>query len=114
MQQQVFPQYETKVIEPVGDRSCFEGVNGVRKSVVMKGRSDSSTWNLHTTIKLLCPNETVRVSISPVLLKTKYCTYSVENDVSLQRMKENSVCSRLYYQCKRMDRDPQFTSGVSP
>ena len=29
-------------------------------------------------------------------------------------VKENSVCSRLYYQCKRKERGPQFTSGVAP
>ena len=34
MQQQVFPQYETEVIEPVGDEDTSEGVNGARKSGV--------------------------------------------------------------------------------
>ena len=48
------------------------------------------------------------------LLKTKDYAYSVENDVCLQRMKKNNDCSRLYFRCKRMDRGPQFTSGVSP
>ena len=34
-----FPQYETEVIEPVGDEDTSEGVNGARKSVVA-GSSD--------------------------------------------------------------------------
>ena len=34
MQQQVFPQYETEVIESVGDEDTSEGVNDARKSDV--------------------------------------------------------------------------------
>ena len=38
----------------------------------------------------------------------------MEDDVCLHKTVENNDCSRLYFRCKRMDRGPQFTSGVSP
>ena len=46
MQQQVFPQYETKVIEPVGSRRCSEGVNGIKKLGVVVGESEVLTVDL--------------------------------------------------------------------
>ena len=30
-----FPQYETKVIKPLGDESAAEGVHGARKAMLM-------------------------------------------------------------------------------
>ena len=43
VQQQVFPQKETKVIEPVGAATLQKVVGGSH------GAIQSPTWNLHTT-----------------------------------------------------------------
>ena len=37
----------------------------------VKPKLQERQWNLHNTITLLCPNEAVRLSISPALLNTK-------------------------------------------
>ena len=43
-----FPQYETKVIEPVGDEIASEGV-GDETQYGAAPEIPSPTWNLHTT-----------------------------------------------------------------
>ena len=61
MQQQVSLSCETKVIEPVGNNEFPRGVNGARKCFLDVGDVEPA----HNTIKILCPNLTVRLSISP-------------------------------------------------
>ena len=70
MQQQVSLSCETKVIEPVGNNEFPRGVNGARKICDVRAPENAS-WDVgdvepaHNTIKILCPNLTVRLSISP-------------------------------------------------
>ena len=64
VQQQVFPQKETKVIEPVGAATLQKVVNGARKIVLLMEVWTVDVESAHNTIKLLCPNEIVRLSIS--------------------------------------------------
>ena len=54
IQQQVFSQKETKVIEPVGAATLQKVVSGA-----------TDVEPAHNTSKLLCPNKTERLSISP-------------------------------------------------
>ena len=68
----------------------------------------------HNTIKLLFPNETVRLSISPACWKQRIKRLVRKMSIKLQRMKKGTVCSLWFNQFKRIDRGPQFTSGVSP
>ena len=45
----------------------------------------------HNTIKLLCPNETVRLSISPACWKQRIKHMVWKNSIKLQRMKRNTL-----------------------
>ena len=71
MQQQVFPQYETKVYRTSRRKKSLLKVLVADFGRAHHQGSSSNVEPAHNTTKLLCPNETVRVSISPVLLKTK-------------------------------------------
>ena len=67
-----FPQYETKIIEPVGVGIASEGVNCA---------SWRGTCTQHNQDTL--PQRNSEVVNLTGLLKTKDYTYSVENDVCL-------------------------------
>ena len=64
VQQQVFPQYETKVYRTSRSSSASEGCQ--RRNMMRRNTRESGTdvETAHNTNKLLCPNETVRLSIS--------------------------------------------------
>ena len=65
VQQQVFPQKETKVIGPVGAAALLHTTK-VNHKVVGGAVNRSPTWNLHTTqSNYFAPNETGRLSIFP-------------------------------------------------
>ena len=65
VQQQVFPQYETKVIEPVGVGALQKVVGGGIWHGATPGNPATDVEPAHNTIKLLCANETGRLSIFP-------------------------------------------------
>ena len=113
VQQQVFPQYETKVYRTSRKtrllRRCWWR-SVVRRNTRDSGANVEPAQHNQSTLPQL-NSEVVNLT---GLLKTKRLTYRMENDVCLHKTVENNDCSRLYFRCKRMYRGPQFTSGVSP
>jgi hypothetical protein len=79
-------------------------------------------WNLHTTQpKYFALTYSEVVNLTGLaknkglnIYCEKRCLLAVNEKGTMFAVKETGVCSRLYYQCKRMDQGPQFTRGVSP
>ena len=73
-----FPSKKTKVVEPVGLK----------------------TSPAHNTTKKLCPNVTVRLSISPACGKQRISRIVWKMIVTCKKMQEVNDCSRLHSDVK--------------
>ena len=99
-----FPQYETKVIEPVGlesrSRRCW-GWNLARRST---RDSVSNVEPTHNTTKILCPNETVRLSISLACWKQRIRHIVWKMMVTCREMQKVMIVVDLYWDVKEWTR----------
>ena len=68
----------------------------------------------HNTTKLLCPNLTVRLSISLTCGKQRIRRIVWKNLFACRECKRTLFEVDCITRCKRMDQGPLFTSGVSP
>ena len=100
--------------------SIQEELESAQKVVSCKcGATPVLTWNLHTTQSNYFAPTKQEGCQSPRLAEKQRIKRMVwkmnVNSKSGQRANDEGMwCKRCLFQCKRMDRGPQFTRGVSP
>ena len=103
VQQQVFPQFETKVIKPVGEKNHFWRLS-TRQKKCYAGSSDCWLEPTHNITNILCPNLTVRVSILPACWKQRIRRIVWKLMFDCRKLKETVFAVGCIINVKRMDR----------